>query len=154
MFKNHDEVIIRGYSNIKGTEELKGKVVSVENGEIGVHVDNPIKGNGPSFRPMFFDAVSLKQVKAGWRAVDSFMPDHYEVFYELVSKHEARQLKSKKVIIHMKNGGEFTMYHEYSSSIESLVEDDNKTLKFFNKDFTKSFTIRLEETIMFEEDVV
>jgi len=153
MFKPHEEVIVRGYSNAKGAEEIKGKVVSVGDGVIGVHVDNPDKGIGPSFRPMFFDEVTLKQRRHDIRDIDSFMPNPYEVFYELVSKHEARQLKSKKVVIHMKNGDALTLYHEYESSIESLVEDDNKTLKFFNKDFTKSFVIRLEETIMFEEDV-
>ncbi len=151
MFKLDEEVIIRGFSSAKGAEEMKGKVVSIEDDVIGVHVDNPNKCDGPSFRPMFFDAVTLKQRTSYDR--DSFMPNPYEVFYEIVSKHEARQLKAKKVVIHMKNGEALIVYHEYKSSIESLVEDDNKTLKFFNKDFTKSFVIRLEETIMFEEDV-
>ncbi|UGO46587.1 hypothetical protein ABINADI_270 [Bacillus phage vB_BanH_Abinadi] len=156
MFKVHDKVVIRFYKRYNGATYVDGKVVNIDNDVIVVHVDNPIKKEGePKVKSFFFDYKTLREKSSqNW---DSRYPmeydmDHDRITVELLSKKEARKHKANHVLIHMKNGEQLSMYHEYESSIESLLEDDNKTLKFFNYEFTKSFVIRLDETIMFEED--
>lgn len=153
MFKVHDKAVVRLYKRYTGSTYVNGKVVNIDDDVIVVHVDNPIKKEGePKVKSFFFDSKTLQEKDTrGWGSIHESY--HDEVRIELLSKLEARKYKSKHVLIHMKNGEQLSLYHEYESSIESLLEDDNKTLKFFNYEFTKSFVIRLDETIMFEEDV-
>ncbi|ALA46709.1 hypothetical protein DIRTYBETTY_49 [Bacillus phage DirtyBetty] len=157
MFKVHDKAVIRFYKRYTGATYVDGKVVNIDDDVIVVHVDNPIKKEGePKVKSFFFDSKTLGEKSS--RNWDSRYPidydmEHDRITVELLSKKEARKHKAKYVLIHMKNGEQLSLYHEYESSIESLLEDDNKTLKFFNYEFTKSFVIRLDETIMFEEDV-
>jgi len=161
MFKKNDEVIVIGENGLGHMKEFKGKVIDIEFGKIVVHVDNPDINDiySPSFSVMYFNESTLI-------FEDNFKSMSYSPFRDTFNDVHSFRFRLKEpnqevegndgmrlITVVVSGGEEYEVWTDYKTSLEELIEDGNKSLKFYNKDKTLTFTFIVSNIVTLIEVV-